>query len=109
MPAVDLVLMTHHHRDQAAGCHRLSGEGIELGVSDQVAHWFEDADGTWQRQQILDLYDCTNLFDRPLEDVPVDRRLRDYERLTWEDLSIEVLPTPGHTQGLGHLPGGAGG
>jgi glyoxylase-like metal-dependent hydrolase (beta-lactamase superfamily II) len=96
---VEWVLLTHQHRDQCAGVDRLARDGISLAVPSRFARWFEDADATWQRQQIFDLYDCTNVFDRPLVDVRVDRRLDDYERFAWEDIELEVFPTPGHTKG----------
>jgi glyoxylase-like metal-dependent hydrolase (beta-lactamase superfamily II) len=97
--SVEWVLLTHHHRDQSAGSHRLAPAGIRLAVPAREASWFEAADASWQSQRIFDLYDCTNVFDRPLADSHVDRRLEDYERFAWEDLRIEVLPTPGHTKG----------
>jgi glyoxylase-like metal-dependent hydrolase (beta-lactamase superfamily II) len=97
--ALEWVLLTHQHRDQCAGAERLAPAGIRLAAPSRFARWIDDADALWQRQQIFDLYDCTNVFDRPLRDVVVDRRLDDYARFVWEDVELEVFPTPGHTKG----------
>jgi glyoxylase-like metal-dependent hydrolase (beta-lactamase superfamily II) len=96
---VDWVLHTHHHRDQCQGDRRAIAAGARIAVPAREAAYFDDAEGSWQRQQILDLYECTNVFDRPLQNVPVAARLGDYDTFEWADLALTVLPTPGHTKG----------
>jgi glyoxylase-like metal-dependent hydrolase (beta-lactamase superfamily II) len=95
----DWALVTHHHRDQLLGAERLRAAGVRIAVPSREARWFERAEESWQDQAIADRYDCTNLYDRPLADVRIDRRLEDYERFRWGGLELEVLPTPGHTKG----------
>ncbi|MEW6756194.1 MAG: MBL fold metallo-hydrolase, partial [Candidatus Latescibacterota bacterium] len=33
------------------------------------------------------------------QSVPVERHLRDYETFTWQDVTLEICPAPGHTRG----------
>jgi glyoxylase-like metal-dependent hydrolase (beta-lactamase superfamily II) len=96
---VDWVLHTHHHRDSALEGAALAARGAAVGVPEAEAERFEDAAGYWGRLVLDDRYDCANAFSTPVRSVPVTLRMRDGARLRWQDLEIEVLPTPGHTRG----------
>src|SRR5919198_5486590 len=54
---VDWVVHTHHHRDQCQGDDRAVAAGARIAVPAREANFFVDAEGSWQRQQILDLYE----------------------------------------------------
>jgi glyoxylase-like metal-dependent hydrolase (beta-lactamase superfamily II) len=95
---VDWVVHTHHHRDQCAGTPRIAASGAQVAVPAHEASYFEDAEGLWNRQEIFDVYDCTNVWDRPRTSIPVDARLEDYETHRWEDIELLALPAPGHTK-----------
>ncbi|MBD0290186.1 MAG: MBL fold metallo-hydrolase [Thermoleophilia bacterium] len=97
--APDWVLLTHQHRDQCAGASAVARTEARLAVPTRFAHWVAHADALWQQQRVFDLYDCSNVFDRPLADVRVDRTLADYALFAWNDLELLVFPTPGHTKG----------
>jgi glyoxylase-like metal-dependent hydrolase (beta-lactamase superfamily II) len=96
---VEWILHTHHHRDQCEGDARVAALGARIAVPDSEASYFEDAEGLWQRQRLFDLYDCTNVFNRPARSVPVDHRIADYEHFRWNRVELLAQPTPGHTKG----------
>jgi glyoxylase-like metal-dependent hydrolase (beta-lactamase superfamily II) len=96
---VDWVLHTHHHREAAFGAALLADRGARLAVPAAEADRFADATGFWERLALDDRYDCANVFATLPADVPVSRRLDDYETLHWQGLEFLVLPTPGHTRG----------
>ena len=96
---VDWILHTHHHRDQCRGDERLLAAGARVAAPEREADLLACATDTWQRFQLYDRYDCTNVFDTPTRDIAVDRRIADYETFSWRDVELMALPTPGHTKG----------
>jgi glyoxylase-like metal-dependent hydrolase (beta-lactamase superfamily II) len=95
---VDVVLHTHHHRDQCQG-DLLVEPLTQIIVPAREAQYFEDAEQLWQTLGTSDLYDMTNHWQSLTRSVPVARRLEDYETVRWEGVEILALPTPGHTKG----------
>jgi glyoxylase-like metal-dependent hydrolase (beta-lactamase superfamily II) len=95
---VDWVLLTHHHRDQCFGLSDADAE-VRLAVPASEHSSFAGVESFWQRAPIFDLYDCVGMHNVVAKNLDVDRALEDYERFEWEDLSITVYPTPGHTRG----------
>jgi len=45
--AVDQVIFTHHHRDQACGAYALAAKGAKLGVLASERDWFDKVDAYW--------------------------------------------------------------
>ncbi len=98
--AVDRILFTHHHRDQACGAHRFQAGGASLAVPAEERDWFDHVEKYWNdpRQR------WHNYATRPhelmlTEPVRVDRTLKPGDTLTFGPARIEVIGTPGHTDG----------
>ena len=97
--AIDLILHTHYHRDQAQGDLLAHARGIPTAVPAHERHLFEDVERLWANRRIFDLYQVRNEFFSLTRNVPVSRLLHDYETLDWRGHSFFVQPTPGHTIG----------
>ena len=97
--AIDWILHTHHHRDQAQGDLLAADRGISIAVPEQERQFFADAENFWRNRRIFELYDVRNDFFSLTKNVPVAGVLRDYETFEWRRLNIFVQPTPGHTPG----------
>src|SRR5208283_3598069 len=44
---IDLMLFTHHHRDQACGAAHFIAQGARTGVPAAERQWFEDPSALW--------------------------------------------------------------
>lgn len=96
---VTAVLMTHHHRDQGQGLIRAVRAGIPIYVPHAEQDLFHSVHHFWQARQIFNNYNMRQDRFSLLEPAPVTGLLRDYQVWRSGDLSITVLPTPGHTPG----------
>jgi glyoxylase-like metal-dependent hydrolase (beta-lactamase superfamily II) len=97
--AVDAVLHTHHHRDQAEGDRRAVEAGVPIHVPSHERHLFDQVEIFWATKQLYDVYNVRNTYFALTESVPVAGVLEDYGVFSWEGLEIRILPTPGHTLG----------
>jgi glyoxylase-like metal-dependent hydrolase (beta-lactamase superfamily II) len=93
------VLVTHHHRDQVQGLARAAEAGIRIWVPHAEQALFSQVDEHWIGRALDNSYN--NRQDRfaLLNDVAITGTLTDYQVMRVGDLSIRVLPTPGHTVG----------
>lgn len=96
---IDWVLHTHFHRDQCDGTPALIRQGAKVAVPRGELGYFAEATNFWRNRGIFDNYLTYNDFFAPIADIPVDHRLTDYERFQWQDITLQVLPAPGHTKG----------
>ncbi|GAA1597519.1 hypothetical protein GCM10009804_62460 [Kribbella hippodromi] len=97
--AVTDVLVTHHHRDQVEGLPLLAATGTRIWVPEHEAELIADVDHHWQRRNLANNYDLhTDRFSL-LESVPVAGVMRDYSTAQIGPLSVQTVPTPGHTPG----------
>jgi glyoxylase-like metal-dependent hydrolase (beta-lactamase superfamily II) len=97
--AVTDVLITHHHRDQVEGLPRLAATGTRIWVPEYEAELVADVDQHWQRRQLVNNYDLhTDRFSL-LSSVPVAGVLKDYSTRQIGHVSVQTVPTPGHTPG----------
>ncbi|KPL10383.1 MAG: hypothetical protein AMS26_21505 [Bacteroides sp. SM23_62] len=69
---IDWILHTHYHRDQCLGTAALKNRGAETAIG---------------------------ISEEPFQKPGVDRGLPDGEVITWNQYSIRVINTPGHTRG----------
>jgi glyoxylase-like metal-dependent hydrolase (beta-lactamase superfamily II) len=96
---VAAILHTHHHRDQAQGDHRAAATGIPIHVPQHERHLFDQVETFWTTKQLYDMYNVRNTYFTLTASVPVAGVLEDWSRFDWRDVSLEVIPTPGHTVG----------
>ncbi|MHC4403693.1 MAG: MBL fold metallo-hydrolase, partial [Planctomycetota bacterium] len=98
--AVDQVIFTHHHRDQACGAHLLVEAGARLAVPVAERDHFDDVAAYWANPKSRwHLYSQHPHHLMLAEPVPVDAALADGQRLAWGPAEIRVISTPGHTDG----------
>jgi len=97
---VDVLLFTHHHRDQACGAHALAESGAEVGVPAAERSYFDDVAAYWgdpkSRWHIYSFHPHHLMLAEPLH---VDRTHAGGETIRWGPAVIRVLDTPGHTDG----------
>jgi len=98
--AVEQILFTHHHRDQACGAQafvergaRLLAPAKERDYFDKVAAYWTNPASRWH------LYNQHPHHLMLAEQVPVDGVTGDGQAIRWGDAEIQVLATPGHTDG----------
>ena len=98
--AVDQIVFTHHHRDQACGGHRLAAAGAKIAVPAAEREHFENVAAYWKnpksRWHIYNQHPHHLMLAEPLR---VDATLAGGQSLTWGPAKIRVLATPGHTDG----------
>jgi glyoxylase-like metal-dependent hydrolase (beta-lactamase superfamily II) len=97
--AVDKVVFTHHHRDQASEFYRIAGPSTRVGVPSAEAELFCDVQRLWDDpSQRWHLYDArpSMLLTAP---IPVHEQYVEEDAFSWGRSSISVLETPGHTDG----------
>ena len=93
------VLCTHHFRDHTAGAAEAAKRGMSVAAPYWEREYFADAAGLFRRRETYIIYD--NIWDLqgPIQDIPVDTWLMDWERLRVAGLEVTVVPTPGVTPG----------
>lgn len=98
--AVDRVLLTHHHRDQACGAHSLAAAGARIGVPAAERQHFNNVAAYWKnpksRWHIYNQHPHHLMLAEP---VRVDATVADGDAIDWGPAKIRVLATPGHTDG----------
>jgi len=93
------VLMTHHHRDQAQGLPRAVAAGIRIHVPPVERDLFADVQEMWRTRRVWNDYNLRQDKFSLLEPVPVHDIVPEYRTRTYAGISVEVVPTPGHTTG----------
>jgi glyoxylase-like metal-dependent hydrolase (beta-lactamase superfamily II) len=99
--SIDWVLYTDHHRDQCEGAARLKRAGVKIAVPAAEARFFRNASEIWQGADTI-LYDRMDF--RPdlfilRSSVEPDRELQPGESFRWQGIDIQVVSTPGPTDG----------
>ncbi|MCX8036572.1 MAG: MBL fold metallo-hydrolase [Candidatus Sumerlaeia bacterium] len=99
--SVAQVVFTHHHRDQACGAGRLLSAATKTGVPAAERAYFENPAAYWNNDN--NLWKVFASF-RPhrlmlTEPLRVDEAYTDGQRFAFGPATIEVLHTPGHTDG----------
>ncbi len=98
--AVALILCTHHHRDQVSGIHEFLDRGAQVIVPLAEKSWFMDVEGYWaDPAHRWHLYDFRPHNLMLAQSVPVHRTVQAGDTLTWGNVTITVIETPGHTDG----------
>lgn len=93
----DTLLLTHARRDIVEAARRTGANQVIAHASSREFlegtrdHW----DSWWEKR--FDYYG-QQVTERPTRDFAADRYLDEQSEFTWEDLSFEVIPTPGYTR-----------
>ncbi len=96
---VDAILMTHHHRDQGQGLPKAVDADIPIFVPHMEQDLFAQVEGFWQGRQILNNYNVREDRFTLRHSVEIAGTLHDYEVVSFGDLILTIIPTPGHTPG----------
>ncbi|MBD3182490.1 MBL fold metallo-hydrolase [Candidatus Poribacteria bacterium] len=99
---IDMILFTHHHRDQASGIKKISSSDIRLGVPVQEIQWFQDVESFWnnpeKRWHIYDIHPHTLMLSESVKNFEVTP-YKGGDNIKWGQASISVMDTHGHTDG----------
>jgi len=97
---VDQILFTHHHRDQACGACAFADRGARIAVPAAERDHFDKVHEFWSnpksRWHIYNQHPHHLMLAEPIR---VDAALADGQTLSWGPAKIQVLSTPGHTDG----------
>ena len=95
---VEQILYTHHHRDNTAGFP--IPENACVGVPAAEAQWFSDVETFWNDPKYRwHLYNCHPHNLMLANSIDVTDTYTEGAQIAWGPASIEVLDTPGHTDG----------
>ncbi|MCY2954929.1 MAG: MBL fold metallo-hydrolase [Planctomycetota bacterium] len=98
--SVEQIVFTHHHRDQACGAPGFVESGARLVAPAAERDHFAKVDTYWndpaRRWHLYNLHPHHLILT---ESVQVDAAVSDGQSLSWGPASIQVLATPGHTDG----------
>ena len=98
--SVERIVFTHHHRDQACGAHELAGDGTKVAVFETDRANFADVQAYWNDPKSR--WHIYNYHPHHLvltESIDVDESLTNGQTLRWGPATLQVVATPGHTDG----------
>lgn len=96
---VDWILHTDFHRDHTQGDPLAKTQGIKIAVPAGEQKYFDRVETFWNEKKVLDLYDMRDEFQALRENITVDQALKPGSVFTWKGIELEVVGTPGHTEG----------
>lgn len=94
------MVFTHHHRDQACGAAAVMSDKTKVAVPAAERKWFDDVASYWNSPKSR--WHVYNFHPHHLmlaESIRVDEALADGQTFAFGPAKIEVLQTPGHTNG----------
>jgi len=98
--AVDQILFTHHHRDQACGAQAFVERGARLLAPAKERDHFDKVPAYWTNPASRwHLYNQHPHHLMLAEPVHVEGVTSDGQSIPWGPAEIQVLATPGHTDG----------
>jgi glyoxylase-like metal-dependent hydrolase (beta-lactamase superfamily II) len=96
---VDLVFLTHHHRDTCAAAEKFLADGVPVRASKAAAEWLTPTGVAKYWQESLPLRNSrTAYLVLPVGLQGVDCSLADGQTLTWRGWTVRVVATPGHSR-----------
>ncbi len=99
-PTPDTVLLTEARRDVTWAARDLARRGAKIVAPEQEAELLNHPEKFWAELREKRFHDYAQQSTKvPVELIPVSRTVKGGDTLTWGDLSIRVLDTPGYTRG----------
>lgn len=96
----DMVLLTHNRRDVVWAARDLVAQGARLIVPAAEADSFTKATAFWEKFATARFHDYQQQSTKvPITPMPVDLTVQDGDTITWQNLSLQVIATPGYTRG----------
>lgn len=98
--SADMVLLTHGRRDVVWAGRSLVDNGAESVVPAHEAKQFTEAGAFWADFWDKRFHDYAQQSTKiPTVPLKVGRTVREGDRVPWQDVTIDVLDTPGYTRG----------
>ena len=95
---IERILFTHHHRDSTSGF--TFRDNVIAGVPEAEKQWFSDVKSFWNDPKYRwHLYNCHPHNLMLANAMPVTETYREGSQINLGTASIQVLETPGHTDG----------
>jgi glyoxylase-like metal-dependent hydrolase (beta-lactamase superfamily II) len=96
---VEMVLLTHHHRDTCARAAELVNARIPVRASKAAADWLLPDGVTKYWRESLPLRNSRTAYLVVPEGIPgIDCSLQDGDKISWRGWTIEAIATPGHSR-----------
>jgi len=96
----DIILFTHFRRDVIWAGISLAENGSSVIVPYKERSYFSDADSLWKNMSEARFHDyycqTSKISFRPIK---VHKAVKGGDIITWQDIEIKVLDTPGYTRG----------
>lgn len=96
---IDAILVTHHHRDQVQGLPLANQHGFPVWVPMTEQDLFHHVNQHWAARELINNYNVREDTFSLLLSVDVAGVLKDYHIYPFSKVSLQVIPTPGHTTG----------
>lgn len=97
--SVDMVLVTHHHRDQVQGLLDLDSYSFDLVVPAGEANLFGGVEQFWDGIGMNHSFNCRGDYNSLGRSVRVDGKVSGGDEISWAGRTIKVVDTPGNTPG----------
>jgi glyoxylase-like metal-dependent hydrolase (beta-lactamase superfamily II) len=96
---IELVLLTHHHRDVCAAVGRLLEAGVKVQAAKEAAEWLTPDNVKKYWKESLPLRSSrTAYLVVPVGFDGVDCSLTEGQKITWRGWTIQAVATPGHAR-----------
>ncbi len=101
---IDWILHTHYHRDQCLGSAALKNTGAQIAIGKSEEDYLQPSVievpiNTANRYLLSNELSDFGRRMEPFQKPGVDRGVSEGELINWNEFSIRVIDTPGHTKG----------
>ncbi|MFX0092181.1 MAG: MBL fold metallo-hydrolase, partial [Candidatus Hodarchaeota archaeon] len=96
---IEFILHTHYHRDQCYGDFKALERKIKIAAPRKERKLFAEAEQFWRNKSYYHLYFFKPTFFVSTYNIPLAKTFRHGETFKWNQYSIKVIETSGHTTG----------